>query len=490
MAQVSDFSETQQTGNGWTTGKLVTSKTIGDKRHWYPVVYAPDPSAELIEIPRDVWETYCEDRDAKKGIPARKISKDGDPLFYLVDENEQVRFIGPTMMFRVPYKNRITDLLPSSHRDPEVIDFAQAMFGLVSGSDKAPRRAYASRVSVTDARLAPGQTNVLEEIYAPPILSGPKATTFQHYLEQPHSSKTQREDPKDLVHYDGKNARLRGQKLYWRRAIQHMKDIAGATPSSPPANDTQRTALEPVRRGVNFTFRVYFDNLTEVELGALSWALTLGSDNHNRHHQLGMGKPFGMGVVRLEPKLRLIRRQERYSSLFTGWEGDSIYEDDLRISKFESFMSNRNVVNYTDIRKQLDAMLTVYAPNADFSYMQLGEFKKRPVLPTPTEVVADIPLSSDTLLVRQRKAAAPKKDVLEVGAILRGQVDSIDVNGDVYFIPNLAQPITKKVSALVLCDYEHPRWQKNDRIKAIIVNIVERKNEIEVHCRPLDKGEG
>ena len=43
------------------------------------------------------------------------------------------------------------------------------------------------------------------------ILSNPKPTTFQHYLEQKSNA------PNQLNHWNCKEAKIRGYKLYWHR---------------------------------------------------------------------------------------------------------------------------------------------------------------------------------------------------------------------------------------------------------------------------------
>lgn len=73
--------------------------------------------------------------------------------------------------------------------------------------------------------------------------------------------------------------------------------------------------MQPLRAGVEFDFRVRFDNLSNEELGALLWVLQLGADSRYRL-KVGMGKPLGMGAVKVIPRLHLIDRVARYSTLF------------------------------------------------------------------------------------------------------------------------------------------------------------------------------
>ena len=48
--------------------------------------------------------------------------------------------------------------------------------------------------------------------------------------------------------------------------------------------------------GAKTRFKVYFEDITEEELAALLYSLTLGNDCN---HRIGRGKPYGMGAVKL-----------------------------------------------------------------------------------------------------------------------------------------------------------------------------------------------
>jgi hypothetical protein len=68
-----------------------------------------------------------------------------------------------------------------------------------------------------------------------------------------------------------------------------------------------------------FTFTLNFENLAELELGALLWALEL---EEGMHHRLGYAKPLGFGSVRLKVKsLETMDWAQRWTALAsdTGW---------------------------------------------------------------------------------------------------------------------------------------------------------------------------
>ncbi len=340
---------------------------------------------------------------------------EGRPVFYIPPLHDgMVYYFGHAPFSRIPAmiidedgkKRAVTphDFIPAEVRDnPDHYDIAEAIFGYVEkGDKKAPRgdktRAHASRVSVTDARPADGQSDFYEAEFIPKILGGPKPTTFQHYLEQPDREKTAKSDLKHYAHNPG-DTRIRGHKLYWRQKDIKVNQVE--EPSSVSQGDTQHTRMCPVRPGVTFNFRIYFENLSDVELGALAWALTLPGSAEYRH-QLGMGKPYGMGVVKLEAALVLINRSGlRYQSLFNGnsWETGSVAAEVADfIASFEKYVTvalgkpNGKFIALDRI-KELCVMLTVQLPNPDkFSYMQIegpndNEYKDRPVLPYPSELV-------------------------------------------------------------------------------------------------------
>jgi hypothetical protein len=74
-----------------------------------------------------------------------------------------------------------------------------------------------------------------------------------------------------------------------------------------------------VKAGITFSGRVRFNNLTNLELGALLEALQLPS---GCSHRLGMGRPLGLGSVRITSRLRLVDRAARYGT----WQASGVQE--------------------------------------------------------------------------------------------------------------------------------------------------------------------
>ena len=240
--------------------------------------------------------------------------RDGEPVFFLQEKGELV-FFGRAQMFRLPYSQGPLDLIPEVLRQPEDIDYADALFGFVRSRDDiddmkrrnvtVPKqgekgRAYASRVFVTDAHLTQDRDDLWlsPNAITPKILATPKPTAFQHYLTQQNPN-----NRNHLNHYDSQydnppaEAVVRGHKRYWHQGDRTVLDIKEN--GQVEDESTQHTQFRPLKTGMKFSFRMYFENLSERELGALCWVLhPLGDEQKTYCHSLGMGKPLGMGAVK------------------------------------------------------------------------------------------------------------------------------------------------------------------------------------------------
>jgi CRISPR-associated protein (TIGR03986 family) len=174
-------------------------------------------------------------------------------------------------MFRLPYEHSPLNFVPPKLRDASCTDIPEAIFGYVDG--KEPReKARASRIFITDAVLKPNQDQKIKECQQRDarsvLLSSPKPTTFQHYLVQ--QDVTQR----NLKHYASKlptntdREETPGETVIWGHKLYWHKPEKIEVPSD--ASDTQTSLIKPIDPGIEFTFTIHFENLSQVELGALS----------------------------------------------------------------------------------------------------------------------------------------------------------------------------------------------------------------------------
>lgn len=381
------------------------------------------------------------------GQPRREDGhlRDGDPVFFLRNENGDLVFFGRAQMFRLPYKQRPIDLVPCELQRVTDIDYAEALFGFTLTAEQIAKmganapvqgkkgRAYAGRVMVTDGVLQSKREDIWlagspDEVTTPRILATPKPTAFQHYLTQQHP-----DNNKALNHYDSTPPEsdetvIRGHKLYWHQGLdtdqghtlKQVHDAIKETAYVGP-KDTQHTRFKPLKPGVRFSFRVYFENLSDRELGALCWTLHPRGETGRRYcHHLGMGKPLGMGAVELHAHLHIIDRPLRYKHLFNdsgdNWQlGEASMVEDLADPKvlerltqpFEEHLLHEEL-KPTQPCTRLAGMLRIamllkllewpgYRAKGDGElyledqqrpntrYMELREYRYRPVLPDPRQ---------------------------------------------------------------------------------------------------------
>ena len=286
---------------GFVRAVLVRSGHLG-KKHRHCAVFEKSSRAPRVEIDPETWTLYQRDSGAHRSLPTRQLAE-GAPLFYLEDA-EGLVFFGPTLMFRLPYPHSIAEMVPCDGRDE--LDLAETIFGTVEGETPFKGRVFFEDAPWNGEGGEPFLDQREEGLRSPKLLAEPKPTAFQHYLVQRQPDRLQ-----ELMHWGSspRDTQIRGFKRYWHRPQADEGEMFEATLRTA---DQMATIIRPVRPGTVFGGRVRFDNLTDLELGALLTALDLPPDL--RHH-VGMGKPRGMGSARIEVQLRLIDRTARYRRL-------------------------------------------------------------------------------------------------------------------------------------------------------------------------------
>jgi CRISPR/Cas system CSM-associated protein Csm3 (group 7 of RAMP superfamily) len=432
--------------NGYTYGEfkhykvnnayiVVSGPMQGKKRDWF--IEFPDEKTDEIRVSPEDIQNYKNDKNRSDRVPdLLKLAKDEVPCFYIMykdsKEKDKIAF-GHTGFFRLAYEKTIGDHIPSELKNPDITDLAEAIFG--------NEKTHAGRVFFEDAYLDGKPEDALLETAIPKILSNPKPTCFQHYIEQ--NEENLKDHPKNLAHYNKENP-IRGYKLYWRRSDlnyeaeeisfdeeEFNKLLSDFNKSKDDFNEyiieeknnkvkinlkklpnelkeiiiksvgkyeTQHTLLKPINKGAVFRGRIRFENLSKVELGALLFALDLPD---GLAHKLGMGKPLGLGSVKITPKLYLSDRMKRYTDLFAEWDG--LNDETNRITEFKdefekyvldklrnsgAIQENINSLWNIERMQHLKAMLDFNnKPNdLETDYLPLDEFKERKVLPKPNEI--------------------------------------------------------------------------------------------------------
>jgi CRISPR-associated protein (TIGR03986 family) len=313
--------------SGWlvTSGNMLETNRGQQRSPRRSHAVVPEPGEASLPIAAAAVDDYLNGLSdfQLEQLGPKGVLQDGRPVFYCEPPRGEtdVVYFGHSPNFRLPFRfpgsTRAAtplDFVPEALRDDATIDLAEAIFGMVRRQKQAGEAppAIAGRVFVGDATVTPGQQDIWysDEPITPRILATPKPTTFQHYLVQP----TDRLGA--LKHYGSAPASetvIRGHKLYWRKDAQ--PDIR-LPEEQQRISDTQKTTIRPVRAGVSFEFTMHYENLSDVELGALLWVLRLAADERYRL-SLGMGKPLGMGAISVRHKVWGSDRGARYKELFS-----------------------------------------------------------------------------------------------------------------------------------------------------------------------------
>ncbi|MBD2471734.1 TIGR03986 family CRISPR-associated RAMP protein [Nostoc sp. FACHB-145] len=435
-------------------GVLVTSGNMkqgseSSPRRNHCVVFEKNTTSAKLRIDDKAIEHYRNAlTDFQKLPPFDKnwgmLNENCSVVFYYPPQTgNKVGFFGQSPNFRIPYSpegngqaTTVVDFIPSylnNRNNSSIIDLADAIFGWVKEDKNLPQnlRQRGSRVYITDAKYKFDKNGIWykgnpDDTLIPQILSEPKPTCFQHYLVQPNDTKA---DQSKIKHYASQpklETVIRGHKLYWHKGIKSVIQH----PEGNNVSETQITKIKPINREVTFKFSIYFENFTDIELGTILWILDISQSDKYRL-KLGMGKPLGMGAVKIESQLYLSDRTFRYSKLFDSNEWSIKENNELNqryttdfVRVFEEYiLDNVNIEDYPQGKKRVElnnisslpriemllAMLTWDTSlNIDQNtrYMEIerdvnkfyigrckprdktiNEYQERPVLPTPLQVM-------------------------------------------------------------------------------------------------------
>jgi CRISPR-associated protein (TIGR03986 family) len=469
--------------------------------------------------------------------------RNGAPVFYVwTGREKEVIYFGHSPNFRVPVRlpgldhaSTPLDFVPLELRADELTDLADALFGWTPEPGSKRKDACAGRVFFSDAHLLSDGGDIWYDQLpvAPHVLSGPKATTFQHYLTQDRNLGHDPDSKQTLAHYGTPRTetQIRGYKHYWHRGQD--PDIKAS--DKEREHESQLTRIQPLKAGVRFSFRIHFENLRDYELGALLWALQpRGSTDETYVHKIGMGKPLGMGAIYMDQANLHItdRKNKRYAGLFGDgdgfcWDSGEVASDEDFASTFEQYILAElegiapQAVALVDLDR-IRELLTMMAWRGDdpgnewlgwTRYMEieqgsnkLNEYKERPVLPRPTDVVRwfqgqptapdrtlkdEIPKNLESQAVdevetKEVTESAPPTWPPTPGTLLWGKVIDIDPDGIVWAeIIASPQPADEESIAAIHPDQiQGKQYQEEQRIRLEVIESQEDAGGWLIQCKP------
>lgn len=255
------------------------------------------------------------------------------PCFFELDDGK-VKSFGANPFYRLPYEHIISDHVPASIRGHEdIIDFTDAVFGKTA--------CWSSRIAVEDCYLQSGEES-FESSRKTPLL-GPKPTSYQLYLNgvRGRSRDWDEVSPENTIRGDKTEVSIksedvnpentiRGDKMYWHRRCdwKQIGNPAADENRNSSINDEVMHTITPLKKDHCFCGKIRFEQLDDVELGALlslfhidELARLSGSSYGEKMdlcYKIGMGKPLGLGSIKMEGKLYLRDEDAYCRQLFDG----------------------------------------------------------------------------------------------------------------------------------------------------------------------------
>lgn len=263
-----------------------------------------------------------------KGYYSEYEVKETQTLVYYQLQGEKPRYLSPACIGKELFEQSMEDLLKWSKVQPcedrGHLCPACALFGMVA-KEKRERGAAGSKIRFTDAVLCEPEVDLkeyyLSDIFLPEM-GEPKPGAVEFYTVPPLEIHEKYGYGYWTYDYYQKSAggerfyfkensdqlKLRGRKFYWH-SDPDMKKYEGQK-----ANDGNQNMRQKVRllkssiegQDVKFTFKIYFEDISLLELEQLIWALDF--NDSTCAHKLGRGKPLGFGSVRIEVKRPIQQR--------------------------------------------------------------------------------------------------------------------------------------------------------------------------------------
>jgi len=200
----------------------------------------------------------------------------GVPVFFRLEKNN-IKDFGIAYLYKLPYANSAYDTLNSHHKENEKLDLAECIFGTEN-----KQHALKGRVQFGNAICKFGIVDN-ELIFT---MGSPKASFYPIYIKQKDTNKGK------VGNYSTYNdSQIKGWKRY------HIREQVFGNKTE--YNESLDTKLIPLSKGSVFESKVSFHNLKPLELAALISSITFHK-TEGCYHQIGHGKPFGLGKSNIQ----------------------------------------------------------------------------------------------------------------------------------------------------------------------------------------------
>ena len=287
---------------GDKTGYLVlTGQPSVNKK--YEFIFWENKSKPVL-IKDDLIETFFKiydrkDNKSKDWLVWKEMLEKGNkiPVFVTTNNRNEILHFGMSMLYRKLYKNTIDTLIRIKQEDDIRKDLVETIFGMIKDKNKEQITSK-GRVQFSHAFI----TEYKEENLMKLTLGGPKATFYPYYILQDFGNENQQNDdfiiPNDYLTYD--NGEIAGRKRYPIISNKNFEGFYYQNNNSEQIEQLKTETLILPLKNVKFTSSINFHNLKKEELGALLSAITFHGNHDKYRHNIGMGKPLGFGVIKIE----------------------------------------------------------------------------------------------------------------------------------------------------------------------------------------------
>lgn len=364
-------------------GILMNSYNLHVKQNHY-LIFEKDRDSRSLIIGNDIVNRFNTSvkYQQKKIYGQFQLPKSWEekPVFYVLDDDDNVASFGFTPYLKIPYEKSVCEGIKTKKGEENFkIDYVQGLFGFTNLSFEKNSISYKGRVRFTNARLV-NNIGFNEEINK--SLIGPKISSFQLYLNQPNN----KNNVATKIYSD--DFELRGQKFYWLKDKADRRDSGGV-------NKKLCSQLTPIKEKAIFQGKIYFENLSDDELGLILMAIKpfeTAKDN------IGQGKPYGFGQVEFsilevveEDIKNRFRKFDKTANNIKNLDDEiekckNSFKDYMKSQGQEiNFKEDRWKSFYVSRREEVDSYLD------EFGYMQIRDsrYKTRTVLKDMKDIVCE-----------------------------------------------------------------------------------------------------
>ena len=274
------------------------------------------------------------------------------PVWYREEKEGDRIYLSMAAIGRIQYDNTVNKLAHSRCEDRGSLCKACALFGMVATNKKEENnhehnKGLGSHIRITDAKCTESKLNTqyttLKE------LGKPRPSYLPFYVNNGKE-------------YDDNHAEIRGRKFYW-----HNPNAATDEKVYTTNIKTERNATHQLMGvGSIFSFRIYYDYITDSQLKELCWAIEpKGEDGKHYYHRLGHGKPLGLGSVKIGIS-KHIRREM------------SIDGKKYELKDMTNDLSYSDIVDKEDVDKEVINNLLrimefkIYSDEICYPYVEIG----------------------------------------------------------------------------------------------------------------------